>query len=368
VEVAMRLSLNAEKIKRHQAFLNRLPVNRPLIGSWLFGFYIHQQYPRVAASMLPGEIKPEDIPIELFLEDVDELYEAYSELDDDYPFSMGAFYGIPWMEAIMGCPIYFSGTTMWAGACIQDWETYKWNSPDLENNAWFQKLLEFLRELVKHSNGRFACGPTLMRGIADMCAAMRTPTNLALDLYDHPETVRRLAEICSDVWINVGKAQLDLVPESENGYIIGCAGLRCWMPEKGIWIQDDSVSVLSPKFYKLIFLDLVRQIASRFPTVAFHLHGNTLWPVDLLLDLEEIDVLEVNYDVGVCKLEDVVAAWKRIQEKKPCIGYADLTLEQLDRSIAQWIPNGLSIQNMSPTMDEAKAKRDLVYKYQATLY
>ena len=58
----MRLSLNAEKIQRHQAFLNREPVNRPLIGSWLFGFYIHQQYPHVAASMQPGEIKPRTFP------------------------------------------------------------------------------------------------------------------------------------------------------------------------------------------------------------------------------------------------------------------------------------------------------------------
>ena len=230
------------------------------------------------------------------------------------------------------------------------------------------ELLEFLGALVKHSNGRFACGPTLMRGVADMCAAMRTPTKLALDLYDYPETVRRLAEICSDVWVKVGKAQLDLVPDSENGYIIGCAGLRCWMPVKGISIQDDSVSVLSPKFYKLIFLDLVRKIASQFPAAAFHLHGNTLWPVDLLLDLEEIDVLEINYDVGVCKLDDVVTAWKKIQEKKPCIGYADLTPEQLEQALTQWTPRGLSIQNMSPTIEEAKAKRDVVYRYQAVLY
>ncbi len=125
--------------------------------------------------------------------------------------------------------------------------------------------------------------------------------------------------------------------------------------------------MLSPKFYKLIFLTL-RKIASQFPAVAFHLHGNTLWPVDLLLDLEEIDVLEINYDVGVCKLDDVVTAWKKIQEKKPCIGYADLTPEQLEQALTQWTPPGLSIQNMSPTIKEAKAKRDVVYRYQAALY
>ena len=358
----MRLKLDDEKIKRHQAFLKREACDRPLIGNWLYGFYIDQQYPRVAAAMRPGEIKPEDIPIELFMEDVDALYAAYSELNDDYPFSMGAFYGIPWMEAIMGCPINFSGTTMWANACIPQWDTYAWAPPDLKNNAWFNKLLEFLAALVKHSNGRFACGPTLMRGVADMCSAMRGPNNLAVDLYDCPDHVQRLAEMCAEVWIETGQAQLALVPESENGYLAGCAGLRCWMPGKGIWLQDDAISVLSPKFYRKLFLPQVRRIVSQFEHLAFHLHGNNLWPVDLMLEIEGIKVLELNYDTGVCNLAEVLSAWKKIQQKKPCLVWADRTPEELDELVDQLSPAGVSIQSLSKTMEEAVAKRDRVYR------
>lgn len=357
----MLLSMDPDKIKRHQAFLSRQPTDRPLIGSWLFGFFIHQQYPSVATAMEPGPIQPDDIPVDLFLKDVDALWEAYTKLDDDYPFSMGAFYGVPWMEAIMGCSIHFSGTTMWADPCIRDWDAYDWKRPLLENNAWAQKLLEFLEALVKHSDGRFACGPTLMRGPADMCAAMRGASNLGLDLYDCPENVRQLAKICADVWIEVGKAQLELVPESQNGYIVGCAGLRCWMPDKGIWLQDDAVSVLSPRLYEDIFLPQVQHIGEAFPMVAFHLHGNYLWPVDLLLTVNEIDVLELNYDVGVCELEKVIAAWKNIQEKKPLIAYADATLEEFDHIMDELSPVGLSLQTLSPTMEAGVAKRDLVY-------
>jgi len=353
--------MDPDKIERHQAFFSRQPTDRPLIGSWLFGFFIHQQYPSVATAIDPGPIQPDDIPVDLFLKDVDALWEAYTELDDDYPFSMGAFYGVPWMEAIMGCSIHFSGTTMWADPCVRDWDTYDWKRPTLENNAWAQKLLEFLEALVKHSDGRFACGPTLMRGPVDMCAAMRGASNLGLDVYDCPENVRRLAKICADVWIEVGKAQLELVPESGNGYIVGCAGLRCWMPDKGIWLQDDAVSVLSPRLYEHIFLPQVQHIGEAFSMVAFHLHGNYLWPVDLLLTVNEIDVLELNYDVGVCELEKVTAAWKKIQEKKPLIAYADVTLEEFDRIMDELSPVGLSLQTLSPTMEAGAAKRDLVY-------
>jgi hypothetical protein len=361
----MQLSLDLAKIKRHQAFFNVETTDRPLIGSWLFGFYVHQQYPSAAAAMEPGPVQPHDIPIDLFLKDVDALWEAYTELDDDYPFSTGAFYGVPWMEAIMGCPVFFSGTNMYSEPCISSWEAYNWKRPTLDN-AWAQKLLEFLDALVEHSGGRFACGPTLMRGPADMCSAMRGGTNLALDLYDCPENVTRLAELCADVWIEIGKAQLDLVPDSENGYIVGCAGLRCWMPEKGIWLQDDAISVLSPQFYDDIFLPQVRRIASAFPALAFHLHGNTLWPVDLLLTVDEIDVLELNYDVGVCDLEKVIAAWKEIQVHKPLIAFADATLEELRHIMEELSPDGLSLQTLSPTMEIGEAKRNLIYSWAAT--
>lgn len=355
----MSLKITPERLKHHKEFLHREPTDQPLIGSWLFGLFIHQQYPSVAAAMKTGPIRPEDIPIDLFLQDVDRLWQAYNELDDDYP-SIAALYGVPWMEAIMGCPINFSGTTIWADPSIMDWNSYDWRQPSLDN-PWAQKLLEILDALVKHSAGRFACGPTLMRGPADMCSAMRGASNLALDLYDCPAHVRQLAEICTEVWIDVGKAQLDLIPECEDGYFIGCIGLRCWTPEKGIWLQDDAVSVLSPRFYEDIFLPQVRRIAVEFPMVAFHLHGNCLWPVDLLLNVDEIDVLELNYDVGLCDLKKIIPAWKKIQERKPCIAYADVSLEQFERIIGELSPIGLSLRTLSTTVADGVAKRNLVY-------
>ncbi len=150
----MRLNISPEKLNRHQAFLNRQRVDRPLFGSWLFGFYVHQQYPSVAAALKPGPIQPEDIPVELFLKDIDALWHAYTELDDDYPFSTGAFFGVPWMEAIMGCPVHFSGTNMYTTPVIEDWQDYTWPRPNL-SNPWAQKLLEFLDALVRHADGRF---------------------------------------------------------------------------------------------------------------------------------------------------------------------------------------------------------------------
>jgi len=83
--------------------------------------------------------------------------------------------------------------------------------------------------------------------------------------------------------------------------------------------------------------------------------------VDLVLAVDEIDVLELNYDIGVCELEKVIAGWKKIQEKKPCMAYADATLEEFDHIMDELSPVGLSLQTLSPTMQDGVAIRDLVY-------
>ncbi len=358
----MRLAMSEPKLDRHRAFLERTPMERPLIGSWLYGFYVPELYPRLAATLPVGLIQPDDISVDLYLEDIDALLDAYRQLDDDYSFAAGALPSVPWLEAIMGCPIHYSGTTMWADPCLPDWSSYSWRQPTLDD-PWARKLVEMLDALVKHSGGRFGCTPTLMRGPADMAAAMRGSSNLALDLFDHPAQLERLAEMCADVWIELGQAQLALIPDSENGYMVGCAGLRCWMPEKGIWLQDDAVSVLSPRYYRQIFLPHIRRVAGTFPQVAFHLHGNQLWPIDMMLDLDEIDVLELNYDLGATGLEDkIIPAWRRIQGRKPCIAFAHIGPDELGRVRDLLSPAGLSFQVVAPTLADGRNLRDLIYR------
>jgi hypothetical protein len=356
----MRLSLSPNTLERHHAFLARSPVDQPLIGSWLFGFYVPELYPRVAATLTPGPVRPQDIHVEPFLEDIDALCQAYRQLGDDYPFAAGALPSVPWMEAIMGCPLFYSGTSLWAEPCIPTWDAYS-SEPSLEAQLWTEKLLELLAALVRHSQGRFPCTPTLMRGVADLCAAMRGGNNLVFDLFESPAPVVRLADRCADALIRIGQAQLALIPPSDNGYLVGCAGLRCWFPEKGLWLQDDAVSILSPRFFREFFLPPLQRVASQFPCVAFHLHGNQLWPVDVLLELDDIDVLNLNFDLGASGLEDkLVPTWRKIQARKPCIAFGHLTLDELARVRDQLSPVGLSLQAVAPTLREGQSFRDRI--------
>ena len=342
-------------IERHRAFWQRQATDRPLLGCNI-GLFVDAQFPRLMGAIPPGLVRPEDIRLDLFLEDCERLYQSYREAGDDYPFVAAAFVSLPWMEAIMGCPIRSSPTSFWAEPCIEDWGSWHWQ-PQVMENPWMQKLLELERALVEHSGGRYPVAPTLMRGPSDMLAAMRGAAQLPLDLLDSPDLTRRAIELCAKVWIEVGQAQLALVPQSDVGYMAGSHGLRTWAPDKVIWLQEDAMAVLSPDLYREFFLPVDRRIAGEFPCTAFHLHGSALWAIDELVEVPEIDVLELNLEAAYCDVEGTFAGWKKIHAHKPLVMV--LSDEEdfwswLDRVLAEFSSAGLVIQVAAKDLEQAK--------------
>ena len=81
----------------------------------LLGFFCGSEYPlfRYPSLKLPEDrpLKPSDFDIDDFVKDCISLYEKHEACGGDFIFSASAFWGIPWIEAMIGCPIYASYTT-----------------------------------------------------------------------------------------------------------------------------------------------------------------------------------------------------------------------------------------------------------------
>ena len=345
-------------LARQRAFWQRQEMDRPLLGLNI-GFTVQQRFPLLMAAIPIGRVKPEDIRTDLFLADCDRLYEAHRGLGD-YPYVSAPFTGIPWLEAILGCPIMCSGTSFWAEPCVADWRGWRGPQPIWES-PWARKLLELMRALVEHGRGRYPAAPTLMRGPSDLMAAMGGASQLPLLMIDEPALARRVAELCTEVWIEVGRAQLELIPESAEGYIAGDAALRAWAPEKLVWLQEDAMALLSPRLYREFILPLDRRIAASFPCTAFHLHGSALWAIDELVKEPAIAVLELNLEDATCDLEATFAGWKKIQAHKPLViwrMYGGDFRDWLRRVVAELPPRGLSIQVSTHDEEEAYKAMD----------
>ena len=340
--------------QRHKAFWERQPTDRPLLGINV-GFTLPQACPRTMAQIPDGPLKPDDIPVQAFLEDCDALELAHRGLGD-YPYVAAPFVGVPWMEAIAGCRIVAHRTSLWAEPCVGDWRSWPWPANCLEN-PWARRLLELMEALTAHAAGRYRVAPTLMRGPADILAAMRGGAQFVMDLVDEPEFMQAAIAQVSALWQDLASAQLARVPSSADGYVGGAAALRVWAPDKVLWLQEDALALLSPRLYHEHFLPQDQRLSESFPCTAFHLHGSALWAIDSLVLLPGLKVIELNLEDANCDLEGTLAGWRKIQRHKPLViwrMYAADFEPWLLRVLREFTAGGLSIQVSTRNLAEAQ--------------
>jgi hypothetical protein len=347
-------------LTRHRAFYERAEMDRPLLAINL-GFFAHEHFPRTMNALPKGLIRPEDVLADAFLADCEDLYHRHRQIGDDYPFVASPIMFIPWMEAIMDCPVMASPTSVWAESCVSDWQQYHWCKPRLDD-PWPSRLLKLMGELVKFAAGRFPVSPTMMRGPADMLAAMRGASEFALDFIDNAETMKKAMDLVTQTWIELARAQHALIPESQNGYMDGDRGFRFWGPQKALWLQEDAMALLSPKIYRDFILPADRRIAAEFGSVAFHLHDTGLFGLDDLSSVEDLDVIELNFESAVSDVEAVFRGWSRIQKYKPLIIWRNFAPDfeaWLERVLDEFTPRGLSLQITVKSLEDAVRVREI---------
>ena len=112
----------------YQACWRRENTDRPLMGLNI-GMFANDWFPTLMESIPNGLVQPEDIRTDLFLKDLECLYHTHQSVEADYPFVAAPLVYLPWMEAIMGCPVMASPETMWSEPCIEAWEDWDGQRP-----------------------------------------------------------------------------------------------------------------------------------------------------------------------------------------------------------------------------------------------
>jgi hypothetical protein len=126
---------------------------------------------------------------------------------------------VPWMEAIMGCPVRSSSPsgTLWGEPYLDDWaemEAIQF-SPD---NRWLRRLLDSICILVESSNGQYQVAACNILGPSDMAGLLLGNAELCLAFYDHPAELERLLSLCTDLAIEVARTQFAAIPGFHGGY------------------------------------------------------------------------------------------------------------------------------------------------------
>jgi hypothetical protein len=345
----MRIPLE-ERTARFTRWLERRN-DRPLLGFYLGSHYPLHRY-QGAASLPAGRIRPEDVIVERYLDDCDRLFDLYERAGGDGIWSAAPFYGLPWLEAALGCAVvadHRSGSTR---AQAPDGFGDHPAIPEFsENNAWVAKMIEFYEAMDQRSAGRYPVGVTLLRGISDLLATLYGGQEFILKMIESPGEIKAAAQRLADFIIGFGSCMLDHVRPFHGG--TGIFFYSCWFPGKAIWLQEDAAALLSPRLYEEFIHPPYCRIVDQFAHSAIHLHPSNFIPVDFLLRTRT-DAIELHIDKGGPSAEELSRVHAQVLSKKPLLIWGDLTAQDLEHVLRTLPHEGLAVNMVVSSVEEAK--------------
>ncbi len=330
-------------LPRHEAFLRRAQVDRPLLGAWLGGYYPAEQFPRGHHAWQVGRLlQPAEVCCDAFRDDYETLYRVHREAEDDFFYVASAYWGIPWLEAILGCAVHVGETSCWA-------EMHSANSRDfdLRDNTWFQCLMRFTQDLLEFAAGRFPVCPPLLRGPGDAACALCGPEAAAMALIDGEPWIDELLARCAKVRLEVMKRLHGMIPAWLGTHAVGGYACRLWTARTVAYYQEDAAAVLDPKLFTDHLLPLARLTKPLADVHFIHLHSSCLYMIEALLADDTFSVLEVNLDHPGSSppLAQYLPALRRIQQAgRPLLLWGEIDPSDWDLLQEELSPTGLSIQ------------------------
>ena len=324
----------------------------------MLGFYLGSQYPlhrfEGARRHLPdGVVHPDDVVAGDFLDDFERLHALYEEAGGDFIYSACPFWGLPWVEASLGCTViadYQAGSTHtesppdFAGA-----ESIPAFSAD---NPWVRKLLSFYPALVERSNGRYPVGVTLMRGVCDLLSALYGGETFLFRMMEASDEVAAVCEALTDYWIAFGKCLHEHVPLFHGG--TGAFFYSLWSPGRTLWLQEDAAALLSPNLYERFIWPCDRKITEAFEHTVIHLHPAAFIPTDYLLETD-IDVIELHVDVGGPSPQQLRDTHRRILAEKRLLVWGDFSEDDLLDTIEHLPHRALAVNMAVESVEQAHA-------------
>ena len=302
--------------RRNSAFIARKETDRPLVGIHVWDRHYRRIY-RETNRTIPeiGEVRPQNIETDLFLKDIENLLAMNERIGGDLFWPVVSYVYIPWMEAIIGCPVYANEDTFYSKPCIESWDDFH-DDFDFVESPWLAKLLELQRALVREFGAAYPISSSShLRGPVDMMAAALGQTRLPLEFYDNPDKVRRMCDAYSRAFVEVATLQNGISAESGfGGFTVN--GYGVWTPRVCQYVQDDGMAFLSPQIYEAFILRNHGEIAGSFETVFYHLHPVSLFILDELLKIGNLTILEINREPEVIgpSVRELMPAFRRTQE------------------------------------------------------
>jgi len=351
----MRLS-DEEYRNKHLKFWSLENVTSPLLGftigagidSW--SYWQNNSAAKILFSkskIYPGDLNPSD-----FVTDQIEYLKNSELIEDDIYRTAMPFASIPWMEAILGCPILSSGISFKSEKIITDPDNYERSGFSIENK-WVEKYIEFIKIYNSNLKDSFPVGQSILRGPSDLACAILGVEGAAIALLTQPDSFNNLLIHVTNILEEFLRYQLKYLHKFKDGYVIG--QYEIWAPEPVIRIQEDFSTLYSPELYNQFLKPLDEKLCGISNYSLIHLHSSSLFLIEQFLDIKSIRAFQVTKDPGGLTISEMISSLQKIQERgHPLIVKGQFNNNEISLMKEKLTTRGLCIQPVVSSHKESE--------------
>ena len=329
-----------KKIEAYKSFWKR-ENKKPLIGYSIGNYFISKRF-RAAEPLLEDgkKITPNMIDVNTFKNDYLRMAELWDEEEHDILFTATPFPGLPWLEAIMGADVYATNNSF-----ISHTDKYQ-NISELRldtfiDNRWLDKYLEFCTMLKELSDNKFPVGQPILRGPSDVLGSLVGQDRLVFYFYDSPDVTKNSLKLIAERFLELIYKQYEIIDDFYGGFSMGFYDL--WCPGACMWFQDDLNALFSPSIYEDYIIKSHQYLANSYIYTMFHLHPASIYMIDYLLTIDELNAVQINKDVGGPSVREMLPHFEKVLAKKNLIIWGDFTESEIDFLNKSLVPQGLYI-------------------------
>jgi hypothetical protein len=341
-----------DRLCRQQAFWLRENHDRPIIG--FTGTYFATDTIRLL-KQTKAPLSPGDIDIEAYLEDCDAQFAAWRDCTGDLFWTASPLPGFyRWLSAAVGQPLLVKSDNIWCEPFLADYSNLGGLAVS-EKNEWIEVLWTVTDALVERAAARYPVAVKSFLGPLSTLADLRGDTQLAYDLYDHPNDVERAMGLLTETWVRLASSHFEHLPTWHGGYT--SAARYVWAPGRIIEFNEDHAYMFSPQSYQQFVMPSHTELTRHFEYAYIHVHSTQMHTLGHLLELDSLAAIELTPDYGA-SVVDLIPAIAKIRARKPVIFHGYLSAEDMRQIIEQVPPEGLCLVSRVDTPEEASRLQD----------
>ena len=273
------------------------------------------------------------VPAEAIIDRVDYELSCREYVGDAFPHFWPNF-GPGIMAAFLGSDVTTYHDTTWFHPRVQR-EIADLHFEYDPDNVWLRRVKELMRAAAERWQGRVQVGMTDLGGNLDILSAFRPNEQLLLDLYDHPEEVKRLTWEAHDLWWRYFH-ELDAILRPTN------PGYTTWAPvfsaTPSYMLQCDFCYMIGPAMFDEFVKPELAATCDKLDHAFYHLDGPGQLPhLDSLLAIGSLKGVQWVPGAGArpqSEWPEVYRKFRRAGKLAQVFGYGDNRTSTLD---FQWL-------------------------------